>query len=351
MIAGGADRAETASLSSMAYAVIADDLSGACDAGVEFARRGLRTVAWLAGREPSLEADVHVVNTGSRGLLAADAADAVIGAAEHIKRRGLSLIYKKIDSTLKGPVRAEIDALLAAGAAMRVVVTPANPSMGRVVRDGRLLVRGIEPVPPVVLATLLGGTSFAHVTTATAITPAFRRGVRIVSCDAMTLDDLRAVAQAAAEAGALPVGSAGLAAIVAQSLAGESRPPREVQAVEHVTVIAGSKNPVTAAQVERLAGEPGVTVVRVDLAAPPRTADLDHGQGALLVTGGDTAAYALGSLDAEGIEIAGEIEPGVHWGFVIGGRIAGQIVATKPGGFGEPDTLVKACRQLRGTSV
>jgi uncharacterized protein YgbK (DUF1537 family) len=61
-------------------------------------------------------------------------------------------VYKKVDSVLRGPVRAELDALLAATKHRRALLVPANPALGRTIRDGRYYVSG-RP---------LDETDFAH---------------------------------------------------------------------------------------------------------------------------------------------------------------------------------------------
>ena len=70
------------------------------------------------------------------------------------------------------------------------------------------------------------------------------------------------------------------------------------------------------------------------------------GARGLFVTGGDTAAAALRRLGADGVELAGELEPGVPFGCVTGGPRAGLFIATKAGGFGGADLLWQAASKL-----
>jgi uncharacterized protein YgbK (DUF1537 family) len=63
---------------------------------------------------------------------------------------------------------------------------------------------------------------------------------------------------------------------------------------------------------------------------------------ALILTGGDTAAFVQRSLGASRIELGGELARGIPWGFVEGGVADGCVVITKSGGFGDRDTLVQA---------
>ncbi len=67
--------------------------------------------------------------------------------------------------------------------------------------------------------------------------------------------------------------------------------------------------------------------------------------GALVATGGETAAALLARFGVDGLALIDEIEPGVSLG-VTRGRIAVPIV-TKAGAFGSEDTLLRAVHHLR----
>src|SRR5689334_10110997 len=100
--------------------VIADDLTGALDTAAPFAAHGWRTcvVPWsgASGRStrwPRVVGanDVVVVDTASRHVAPREAARRVSAAAAAGRGRHL---YKKIDSTLRGNVAAELGAFRAA---------------------------------------------------------------------------------------------------------------------------------------------------------------------------------------------------------------------------------------------
>jgi len=126
-------------------AVVADDLTGALDTGVQFKAWGLSVeVAPTMDRLSSLSgsADVMVVNTDSRGdepevahRKVAEASEALSGLCE--------VFYKKVDSTLRGNVGAELDAVMEATGSPVAVVAPAYPSNGRVTRSGCAYVNGV----------------------------------------------------------------------------------------------------------------------------------------------------------------------------------------------------------------
>jgi uncharacterized protein YgbK (DUF1537 family) len=129
-------------------------------------------------------------------------------------------------------------------------------------------------------------------------------------------------------------------------------------------VVAGSAHPATRAQVERLGRREGL-----DVLTPPSTEATDDPRrrretaahlgdaararversepGALLVTGGETAIAVLGALGARGLSLAGELDPGVAVGTIVGGPFDGLAVVTKAGGFGDEETLVRVWEATR----
>ena len=98
--------------------VIADDLTGAADTGVQFVIRGLDTCLISPdGARPIdfsryRKRDVLVVNTHSRGLNARQASERIALLLKDYRRDPFPLVYKKIDSTLRGNMGSEIDALM-----------------------------------------------------------------------------------------------------------------------------------------------------------------------------------------------------------------------------------------------
>ncbi len=228
---------------SRGFGVLADDLTGAMDTGVAFARAGLETVVSFASR-PEPEAPVLVVTTDSR---AAEPIAAVRSAKRAAQRLAGRYVYKKIDSTLRGNIGAEISAVLEALNLKKAVICPAFPKSGRTVVNGRLLVNGVplektafarDSVSPALtscIAELLereSGIKAAgiglsevekgprHLSRSLAEKPE-----RLIVVDAVTSKHLAAIAGALAVTyiACLPCGSAGLA----QALpgAGRSRQP------------------------------------------------------------------------------------------------------------------------------
>src|SRR5262245_23965054 len=126
--------------------ILADDLTGACDTGTLFAGGG--AVPVTVWPQPAAGAAVRVLDTESRALSATVAARRVEAAA---RRAASPRYFKKIDSTFRGHVGAEVNALLLASGAVSAVLTPAFPAQGRTVLDRLLFVDGI-PIAETVIA-------------------------------------------------------------------------------------------------------------------------------------------------------------------------------------------------------
>jgi uncharacterized protein YgbK (DUF1537 family) len=259
--------------------VIADDLTGALDTGAQFARAGLHTlVLWEASQAP--DAEVLVIDTGTRELPPAEARrrlETFVAPWVGVVRR----LYKKVDSTLRGNVGAELAALLELTGAARAVLAPAFPAQGRTVLDGRLYLHG----KPVSLPAGSAGESCATVAAllATQVNlpiaevplplvkgesvalASFLRGCSggIAVADAVEDTDLARLAEAIALVGPdlLPAGSAGLAAHLpkAWGLAGCRRCPLAL--ARPVLLVAGTQHPSLVAQLRQLERQRGVKVV------------------------------------------------------------------------------------------
>src|ERR671921_1076928 len=94
-------------------AIVADDLTGAADTGVQFVRAGYRTAVVFHGEEaPTADVDAVSFDTDSRTMPAGFAAKRVVGVARAV--RGARVVYKKLDSTLRGNVAAELAAAFGA---------------------------------------------------------------------------------------------------------------------------------------------------------------------------------------------------------------------------------------------
>jgi D-threonate/D-erythronate kinase len=381
-------------------ALIADDLTGAADAGVQFVRAGYRTAVVFHGEVAGpVDIDAIAFDTDSRTVPAGFAAKRVVEVARKV--RCARVIYKKLDSTLRGNVAAELAAAFGASGRERTIVASAFPDAGRTTVRGTQLVHGVPvdeteawddlqtPVREAHVPTLLGdaflsvGTLGVEDLAEPELVSRALGEYECVVADAERGSDLEALVRAVPDpARVLWAGSAGLARALGNVYkgpragdAGERRPP-----VRPVLVVVGSLSGVARKQVRRVAEEYGDVAVEAgggDAVAAARDA-LSRGTCAvvhtpekkdasggsvlevlgevvarlseerlfegLVLTGGTTAVEVARRLGATGFELGGEVEVGVPVGALIGPRP--YPVVTKAGGFGGPDTLVGAVRAL-----
>jgi D-threonate/D-erythronate kinase len=282
--------------------VLADDATGALEMGALLAP----STVWLGVTAPS-----GVVDTESRHLSADQATahmrEALTGVAPTTR------IFKKIDSTLRGPIAAELIAITEAFPGRRLIVCPAYPQLARTVVDGKLLVHGV-PVDQ---------TDFARDPRWPVKDAAIRWGE---VHDAQTDQDLVRIARLCDEQ-CIGVGSGGLA----RWLLAPGGPPRaEVPRGRRWLVVCGSMHPVSLRQAERAKG------LGVDVVSGVNAAQEAIGQrpAAMIIFGGETTFHVLRGLGVDHVRTLGEVLPGVPL------SLAGDMpVITKAGGFGTDDLV------------
>lgn len=124
--------------------IIADDFTGANDTGIQFSLQGLKTRVFLGGDITfENDVDVFVIDTDSRSMNQDKAYEKVEKVIQASKGQRVPYLYKKIDSTMRGNVGIELDAVLEAGELDFVIVTPGCPDHNRVVRDGNIYVNDV----------------------------------------------------------------------------------------------------------------------------------------------------------------------------------------------------------------
>ncbi|GEK79168.1 four-carbon acid sugar kinase family protein [Agrococcus baldri] len=258
--------------------IAADDLTGATDSAVQFARDGWQARLTLAPTRDGGAAfgSVVAVVTDARAQSQEDARASTAEAVTGLREAGARRIFVKIDSTMRGSVlgqlRGALDAWSSEHPGAFAVVCPAYPAMGRTVEAGELLVHGAgvhtgpagtDPVTPVTtsafsellpgsVALRLGAESAAS---NAAMLEAAGAGGRTVVVDAVADADLARLAEAVALLGprAIPVGAAGLAAAMSHvwSAARASRTDDE-RSIRRIVVVVSSLHEVSRAQAEHL---------------------------------------------------------------------------------------------------
>lgn len=123
--------------------VIADDLTGALDTGVQFAGSKTVFVTTADKINEGKPADILVVDTESRHLSAEEAYRIVYRIVDCACKRNFQWIYKKTDSLLRGNLGAELAAALDASGRKKLIFVPSYPRMRRIVKNGCLFVDGI----------------------------------------------------------------------------------------------------------------------------------------------------------------------------------------------------------------
>ncbi|MCR2822556.1 four-carbon acid sugar kinase family protein [Lederbergia panacisoli] len=124
--------------------IIADDFTGANDSGVQLAKKGLRTSVGIHLEVDTdiTNNDVLVVDTNSRSIEPSKAYSRVLKAAQYMFRIGVTHIYKKIDSTLRGNIGSELLAIEKVYEPDIVVIVPAFPKLGRITKEGHHYING-----------------------------------------------------------------------------------------------------------------------------------------------------------------------------------------------------------------
>src|SRR6185437_3512143 len=123
----------------MDVAIIADDLTGAADSALEFTAPGRQVQVVLGVLIPN-GADVLAVDVDSREVAPTEAARRVAEAVHSLAAQAPRLWYKKLDSTLRGNVAAELTAFADSTRCSLLLVAPAFPAQGRGYIDGALWV-------------------------------------------------------------------------------------------------------------------------------------------------------------------------------------------------------------------
>jgi D-threonate/D-erythronate kinase len=108
--------------------ILADDLTSAADGAGPFVDRGLRAVIGR-GCLPKEGATIVAVDSGSRSVAATQAAERAAELAAQLASR--DVLYKTVDSTLRGHVTAELEAAFKASGRKMLVFAPAFPAAGR----------------------------------------------------------------------------------------------------------------------------------------------------------------------------------------------------------------------------
>ena len=353
--------------------IVADDLTGACDAAVAFAPVCDPVRVQISG-EPSDLPSILATTTESRDLPAEQAETRIRNLAERLPQ-GTEL-FKKIDSVFRGNTVAEIAATLRHAHYDLAVIAPAYPAVGRTVRRGVLYIQDNSAERTVPIAELLGeagcsltglhaGLSRDEFTAS--LQSCLNKPMTAVLCDSTKQEDLERIVYGARSLGKriLWIGSGGLAHALAAELPRLHQKPPTSPGPGSAIFFIGSPHPVTRGQVDQLqlasrlgdATQPVGSDLVIPVVVGETTADdirqvvaAQHLRqiGCLFMTGGETAHFVCRALGIQALRLQTEFAPGVPLAIAEGGPFDGVSVVLKSGGFGEPDLLcrlLETCRQ------
>ncbi|MGW6144980.1 four-carbon acid sugar kinase family protein [Streptomyces sp. NPDC055140] len=382
---------------------LADDLSGAAETACALGGPVRLSLTAADVTESPATHDL-VVDLDTRHLPTAEAAYAVRTALRAAQAGPPRLLYKKVDSQLRGHLAAEAAAY--AEGAEAVVVAPALPAAGRTVTGGVVHVNGVplhrtdgwraeRAAAPRSLPEALSGLPVRTVpldvvrSEPAALDAEFRRiadsGAHPAP-DAETDADLDAVAAAALRLGPgfRLLGSGGLALALGRAMArpaATTPPPVPARDRAPLLFVVGTAEPAAVAQIAHLtalgahhvqldpaglaagtlclprtAVTPALTVLSIDGSAglrPGAGRALSAALGALtaaypgrpdlVLTGGETARTTLDALGIRELEPLGEI----HLGAVHSRTPDDRRVVTRPGSYGAEDSLLRIAAALR----
>ncbi|WP_107924272.1 four-carbon acid sugar kinase family protein [Lysinibacillus parviboronicapiens] len=207
----------------MKIGVIADDLTGANATGVCLSKKAFRSATVVFGGEIPKNSSLNALcfDTDSRYVQPQIAAQRVLRVQKQLDMWGADVIAKRIDSTVRGNLGSEIDALLEIKANRIAVVIVTYPDSGRSVTGGYLLVDGVpvektdvakDPMNPITdshVPSILQKQSYHKVTHITLscvlqgqlalreqLVQQIEEGSRIIVIDAISNEDIDVIAEA-----------------------------------------------------------------------------------------------------------------------------------------------------------
>jgi D-threonate/D-erythronate kinase len=428
------------------FAIIADDLSSATDCGAQVVRSGRSVVVPLKHYSlppQAREAQVISVDTDSRSLSADQAYDKVKAAAQDLMAEGWTDFYKSVDSTLRGNLGAEIEAVLDVVKPDCAVIAPAFPKYGRTTIDGIQYLHGLplhetefgsDPTAPVkdadiarrlaegsrrkagqlTLDQLRAGTTQLESTVRVLLSG----GIEMVIVDIAEQEDLKRLCLGFSQSNlrVVWVGSTGMAEFVPLAFGltspSDTLNPNHPPDPRPALALVGSASETTRGQLGYAQSKHQLKIIRLDparmiqngtaaaaeleRAGSDLRSAIDSGQDVALVvnssrgeiartqqigaalhltpaqvaqriveglaqagswlvqegrisgivaTGGDTANALCNALDAQALEILGEVEVGIPMMRILGTQSLPLV--TKAGGFGSPEAMADALAKVK----
>jgi len=268
--------------------IIADDLTGATDTGAQFSKQGYNTQVVIVADSQHVanagkvhqDTDVLVIDTETREVKPSTARLRIRHILQHLPVKKNDLIYKKIDSTLRGNIGVELDECLKILDKDICLFTPSLPANKRITVGGYLIVQDqplglseyytgtLEPADASYIPSLLAsGTDFpsAHIDLKHVMRGEHRilhqmyalssTGSKILVVDAINNTQLEHILKSSFQfdGSVLYAGSAGLANGISELYHGTKHViPDNKHPGEPVLIVSGSMNMLTRRQIEHL---------------------------------------------------------------------------------------------------
>lgn len=251
--------------------IIADDFTGALDTGVQFAGRGANTlvVTDLQYDFHDIEenVDVLVMVTESRHIDPEEAYKVVYDISKRAILAGISNIYKKTDSALRGNIGAELKGLMDGAGIKTLPFIPAFPALQRITKDGVHYIEGVpvaesifgkdpfEPIRYSSVEEIISGQIKVPVVIQRNGKPIENQeGIHVF--DAETEEDLQRIGEILNIDGIrFSAGCAGFAATLADLLNIRGTAFKGERLEENLFIACGSVNPVTIRQMRKAKAE------------------------------------------------------------------------------------------------
>jgi uncharacterized protein YgbK (DUF1537 family) len=270
----------------MKISLIADDFTGSNDTGVQFVKKALSTVVTTNIKEipkSLISNDVVVFDTESRFDTPEVAYTKVKDISTLLKDK-VEYVYKKIDSTFRGNIGAEIAGAMDGLSLNYAILIPALPSNGRITKNGHVYVNGKlvneteianDPKTPVkksyipdiisgqtdkkVKVISKNGENYDYDQVLEQIIKSFNEGVQIIVLDAENNDELLNLSLLLPKIDRkfLIVGTAGLAEFIPQAFDFISK--------QAILSIVGSVSDVTRQQIEYARKNLSIDVIDLSL--------------------------------------------------------------------------------------
>jgi len=363
--------------------ILADDLTGACDVAACFAPVAGAVSVLVSGKDYDFKAaqSLEVINTQSRPM-PAEAGRALLrlmGA----RLANKPVLFKKIDTALRGPVGAELQGLIEAIGPRRIVVAPALPRIGRTTRGGIQYANGVPIHKTAFSSDATWPVASADIAEVIRKTGSVQFNVRDAETDS---DLLRIVDECLDGSDVVFVGSLGLADALSTRIEKAAVDRPDIRPSSRPMIACGSQYGRTLVQIETAASDSGAEVVTFDPGrtfrpervspatgrplvlriadqsnepAARRPAEILSGFIAAVVgmidtirpdglgiVGGQTAYLLMSQLGVSRLTVGGRMAEVIARGVMVDGTMAGCPIATKGGSVGDNDAVVQMFEYL-----